>query len=94
MKMCEAQTEQKIDARDIQRMPAYLGGKIIFSQNYCVFDCLIKNISPKGAGITIKSVGNVPDAFKLYVARYDKVFYCKTKWRNNEQLGVSFSEAA
>ena len=93
MSMSEAQDELKVEARKVQRMPAYLGGKIIFSQNYCVFDCLIKNISPKGARITIESVRNVPDSFKLYIARYEKVFQCKTQWRGTGQLGVSFSEA-
>lgn len=85
---------QMREARTVQRMPAYLGGKIRFNQDYCIMDCLIKNISPKGARITIDSVWDVPESFRLYIARHDKTIDCKIKWRTQGQIGVGFTAAA
>lgn len=79
------------EAREHQRLPAYLGGEIRFNQNLSTFECLIKNISEKGAMISIDTVWDVPKTFCLYIAKHDKFYDCQTRWRTRSKLGISFT---
>jgi len=82
---------QKHDARKHQRMPAYLGARIFFAHKPSTFDCLVKNISDKGAQITIETVRDIPEVFRLHIAKYNMSYECQTRWKTHNRLGVSYS---
>lgn len=86
---------QKNDLRKNQRMPAYLGAKIFFSHKPSTFDCLVKNISEEGAQINIESVWNIPESFRLHIAKHNKSYECqtewKTEWKTHNKLGVCYN---
>jgi len=79
------------DARKTQRFPAFLGVNISCTHKTTVFDCLVKNISDKGALIKIERIWDIPENFRLYIKKYDKSFYCSVQWKTHNRLGVSFS---
>ena len=79
------------DARKYQRLPAYLGAKIFFDHKPSTFDCLVKNISDKGAQISIETIWDIPESFSLYIEKFDKNFECNIRWKKHNKLGVSYS---
>jgi len=80
------------EARKHQRLPAYLGARIHFEHKASTFDCLIKNISDKGALIAIEGVWDIPETFHLYIAKFDKSYSCHAKWKTGNKLGVSYNK--
>jgi hypothetical protein len=80
------------DRRREQRWPAYLGGTITYSKRVAVLDCLVRNISPRGARLTIAS-GIVPDAFELHIPQQQAEYHARMRWRSADAIGVEFSHA-
>ena len=80
----------KQDARKTQRMPAYLGAKIIFAHKPSTFDCLVRNTSDTGAQITIESIRDIPETFRLHIEKFNKSFDCRTIWMAHNKLGVQY----
>jgi len=73
-----------------QRFPAYLGAKIFFACKPSTFDCLVKNISDEGAQINIESVWDIPETFRLHIAKFNTSYECRTKWKTHNKLGVRY----
>ncbi len=80
------------DRRREQRWPAYLGGTITYSKRVAVLDCLVRNISPSGARLTIAS-GVVPDAFDLHIPQQQVEYRVRMRWRSADAIGVEFAHA-
>lgn len=78
-------------ARKTQRLPSYLGAKIFFENKPSTFNCLIKNISGKGAYLKIDSIWDIPETFRLYIDKFDKTVECHVHWKAHGKLGVSYS---
>ena len=79
------------DKRKQQRLPAYLGAKIFFDHKPSTFDCLVKNISDHGARINIESIWDIPETFRLHIAKFNMSYECRTIWKTHNQLGVSYN---
>jgi PilZ domain len=57
--------------------------------------CMLVDISPSGAKLSIDDAAQVPETFGLRLTRYGRSrFSCRIVWRNSNALGVTFAEPA
>src|ERR1700759_301258 len=76
--------------RNAVRQKSFLRGAINF--NACsTFDCLIRDISPKGARLDFSGAISTPDVIDLYIPQKEQTLHAKVIWRNGEEVGVKFS---
>jgi hypothetical protein len=69
-----------------------LGGVISFGGGNTTFDCAIRNVSEKGAKITCKMAGELPQDFYLINLRDRLVYKARLVWRAGHDAGLKFSE--
>lgn len=67
-------------------------GHISFHGGGAKIDCVIRNLSERGACLKVESPVGIPDTFDLLVDRA-RARNCRVTWRKATQIGVEFSEA-
>ncbi len=80
------------DKRTSQRRTTLKGGHIVFNGGRSTIDCTVRNLSPKGAKLTVSSVVGIPDTFDLVLATHSKQ-PCRVAWRRLKEIGVEFNAA-
>jgi hypothetical protein len=80
------------DRRRAQRLRAFKQGKIVFNHGYGTFDCTIRNLSDRGAMLTLSETAGVPDHFELRLEAAHPVRHCVVRWRTAEHIGVAFED--
>ncbi len=80
------------ETRTTPRRQAFLPAKIFFNDKQSVFDCLIRNISAKGACLKVVSRLGIPNQFTLFIPGENKQYSCWLVWSGMKEIGVSFSE--
>ena len=71
------------------RQRSLKGGTITFG-TYPSVDCIIRNISDKGARLEVQSAAAVPDHFMLLIKPELLKRSCRVAWRENQNIGVQF----
>jgi len=56
--------------------------------------CTLHNLTSAGACLTLAGTSKVPDAFELTFDKGRSSRPCRVKWRDGDQLGVSFEKPA
>lgn len=77
------------DRRHQARLKTFKGGAIIYGVAAPV-ECLIRNLSPKGACLEIKSHAPIPDQFALLIKPEMVKRNCHLVWRKDDRIGVEF----
>jgi hypothetical protein len=54
-----------------------------------VLDCIVRNLSPRGALLLVPSLA-VPDRFELIFSASHARQACKVAWRAHDRVGVVF----
>ena len=91
--MNEIPQEQPVGANR-QRTPrkkTLKGGQIIYSDQNCVMDCVVFNISETGAGLRPADSFKCPPTFTLKLTT-GETYHCKVVWQQDDQMGVVFEE--
>lgn len=80
------------ERRHQPRLRALKAGRVILPGGHSTFDCMIRNLSPVGAKVTLESTVDIPHAFRL---RFEDgtIYDCAVKWRKERELGVEFLDA-
>lgn len=65
-------------------------GRIVFNQRRSVIDCTIRNLSPAGAMLVVKSLIGIPDRFDLSIDSDAVSHAASVIWKRDNQLGVKF----
>ncbi|HYB08382.1 MAG TPA: hypothetical protein VEJ16_01780 [Alphaproteobacteria bacterium] len=82
--------EQKTDERRREKRERTLRhGKIIYSGNSCMMDCLVLDLTEGGARIKPADIMICPEEFVLKI-QYSALRNCEVVWRKNTELGVRF----
>jgi len=68
------------------------GAKIIFNNNSSVFDCVVRDLSDKGARLKVANPVGIPDFFDLRIDRNGARHRSKVVWRSADYIGVIFCE--
>ena len=82
-------TAPETENRRTQRRTTLKGGHIVFNAGRSTIDCTVRNLSSKGAKLTVASVVGIPETFDLMVQGHSKQ-PCRVKWRTLKELGVEF----
>ncbi len=54
------------------------------------FDCLVRNLSEKGACLEVESQVGIPDSFTLVIPHNAIMRQAKVQWRRARRIGVVF----
>lgn len=79
-----------IERRNAPRLRTYLGAKISFDANYCVVDCLVRDLSRNGAKLVLSGTVILPAYFDLIVPKKGWKLRAELVWRDTDRVGVSF----
>ncbi|SRR6266567_2627424 len=83
-----------MERRAYSRQRTLKTGKIIFNQRSSVVDCTVRNLSTKGALLQIVSTLGIPNDFDLVIEPDKAAVACRVAWKNDRQMGVTFSDGA
>ena len=78
------------ERRKDSRHKTFKAARIAFGEGRAVISCLVKNLSPKGACISVPSPIGIPDTFDLVFDGGDPQQVCHVVWRTAKQIGVEF----
>ena len=85
---------QFIERRKYERIPVEIGADAIMSNSESTFACTILDISEGGAKVEVPEIDIIPVHFKLYVPDSDQIFSCRVVWRDENHLGLQFTDDA
>ena len=78
------------ERRKHQRHRTLKSGKIIFNNKSCVVDCTIRNLSGKGAFLTVSSTVGIPESFELLIQPDGLIQTCRIIRKASNGFGVAF----
>ncbi len=84
------------DARDVNRRREHrdrvlFRGRIVFGDGFSTIDCVIRDLSPHGARITVHDHAIVPRTLTLSIADTGRVFEAIRRWQRGHDIGLEFS---
>jgi hypothetical protein len=83
-----------LDRRQNTRDKVLYGGVAKSGENDTAKDCVVRNISEKGASIEFTNVVRLPkEQMSLTIARKGRSFLAKVIWWRDNFVGVAFSDA-
>ena len=80
------------ERRRSPRQKAFLKGRI--NNGLGDVDCLIRDLSATGAKLMFSGGIAMPPVIDLHIPMKKQVMRAKVQWRNGDEMGVSFIEAA
>jgi hypothetical protein len=84
-----------LDRRQSARDKVIYGGVAEIGKDNAKRDCVVRNISEKGARIEFDNVVNLPkEQMSLTIARKGRSFLAKIIWWRDNFVGVAFSSQA
>ena len=66
------------------------GARIAFNDHTTTMDCVVRNLSNRGACLNVESPIGIPDSFDLLLDD-GSVRHCRVTWRRATQIGVAFA---
>jgi hypothetical protein len=81
------------ERRQFQRLRTLKAGQIVIDRETSALDCIVRNLSPKGALLLVPSLA-VPDNFELVFSATRARHDCRVAWRAYDRVGVEFREAS
>ena len=88
-----SESEPGAERRTERRVRTLKRARIIFNNDYSVFDCLVRNISPGGALLDIPSMLGIPPRFDI-VIEAAKARPCSVRWHTDRLMGIQFDDAS
>jgi hypothetical protein len=79
------------EKREFPRHRTLKSGQIVVQPRASVFDCTIRNLSPKGALLVMPSLAAIPDKFDLVLRATGEHHACRVAWRGEDRVGVEFA---
>ena len=79
-----------IERRALIRQKTFIKGRIYFNNRLSSMDCIVRDVTEKGARLQVSESVALPDTFELYLPNKDEHFRAQAQWRKGDQLGVSW----
>jgi hypothetical protein len=73
------------------RARSLLTGKIVIGDATVSHDCVVRNLSARGARVRLAGAVNLPGTVSLLVVREGLLFDATIAWRRGEQIGLAFT---
>jgi hypothetical protein len=81
--------EPAVERRSVPRLRKFKSGKIVFNHDFSVFDCVVRNLTDRGACLEFGDSVGVPQTFELQLADGSR-HHCNLIWRYRDRMGVAF----
>ena len=78
------------DRRTLPRLQVQKNGTVLFIDQPCFVECMIRNVSEDGALLSLIVSVPLPRKILLWDQRADKLYACEVKWRKDDTVGVHF----
>src|SRR3954451_11179854 len=82
------------DRRVALRMRTLIAARIVFNNGQSTLDCVIRNLSDKGAKLTVSAAVTLPECFDLIISQKSVTRRGRIAWRRGEEVGVRFQDAS
>ena len=82
------------DRRRLPRRRTLKTGHIICDERQSPIECLVRNLSSKGALLQTPGVFSIPDNFELQVDGRTKAHTVSVVWKRDDKMGVEFGPAS
>lgn len=83
-----------LERRKNFRSRTFLGGSIAFNGRNSTVDCLVRNLSPEGAKVSLQNTVAIPHEFDLTINQRESTIRARMIWRRAEEAGLAFCDAA
>jgi len=80
-----------IERRALPRQKTFIKGRLYFNNRLNSTDCIIRDVTEKGARLEVPESVAIPDAFELYVPNRHEQFQARIEWRRGGTVGVTLS---
>jgi hypothetical protein len=80
------------DLRSDNRSRTLLGAQIVFNNRCSTIDCMVRDLSSKGAKVLVSPHVAIPDEFDLTIPQSQRKHRARIMWRDAEACGVRFIE--
>jgi PilZ domain len=81
------------ERRRVVRQKSFLRGCVYFNNRRSAFDCLIRDLSDKGARVVFSETLSVPDMVELYIPQKEQTVRAHVEWRHGGEVGLAFPDA-
>ncbi len=78
------------ERRKSPRNRSLFQGKILINDRRSVIDCVVRNLSERGACVQVASMTGVPPAFELQIGDDAETRSCVAVWHSGNRIGVAF----
>jgi hypothetical protein len=82
---------QSHQPRCVVRQKSFLRGMIHLNDARTTFDCMIRDISSRGARLDFSGTAPTPDVFELFIPLKEQTLRANVTWRHGERVGVAFA---
>jgi diguanylate cyclase (GGDEF)-like protein len=90
--MDAASPDERVENRRRERRDRVLfRGRIILDDGFSTIDCVIRDLSPHGARVTVQDQAVPPRSFSLTVLDTGRVFEAVRRWQHGQNVGLEFS---
>jgi hypothetical protein len=81
------------ERRHSPRTRTLRAAKILFNNKRSVIDCMVRNISDRGACLLVANVVGIPATFDLMIDGEPASRACTMVWHASNRLGIEFRGA-
>jgi hypothetical protein len=79
-----------LDRRQGGRDKVIFGGTAAIKETGSTVDCVVRNISDRGACVEFDSAAKLPDEISLSIPRKGRSFLARMIWRQANKVGLAF----
>jgi hypothetical protein len=79
------------DRRGESRRRVFKGGRLLFNQGYGALECVVRNLSQRGARLSMGETTGVPPSFVLQIAGEEGTRPARVRWRTTGEVGIVFA---
>ena len=77
--------------RLVQRTRVLKNATIVFNHRSSTVDCVVRNLTNRGACLQVTSTAGIPAAFQLTLDGGRSCRDCRVRWSRADRLGVAFA---
>jgi hypothetical protein len=82
------------ERRSNSRQKSFLQGRVFFNNRRHSADCLVRDVSARGAKLVFSSAVALPDAIELHVSNKEASQHAEVLWRRGKEIGVGFGNGS
>ena len=78
------------ELRASSRQRTVLRGCVSYNNRSAAADCLVRDVSSRGARLELSENVVIPDLIELYIPKRQETFRARVQWRRGNEVGVAY----